>query len=646
MPNSHSTPSAESWRRAFLIRAFEERLLELFAAGKLQGTVHTCSGQEWSALAVAQALRESDRVLSNHRGHGHFLARRPELVRPLLAEIMGLREGLCGGVGGSQHLYADGFYSNGVQGGMTPIAAGLALSEKIRGGDGVVAVFIGDGTTGEGVIYEAMNMAALWKLPLLFVLERNGYAQSTPTVATIAGDIRLRAEGFGLEFYKGGVWDIDALCATAGQAVASVRGGGPALMEVECFRLNAHSKGDDNRSADLVAAFREKDPLAAFAREHPEAAAEFSRGAEECIGQALAAIDGEPCAYAPEPVVIAEPVQWGSVSEATPRRYGEALYQALREYMAAEPGAVLLGEDIAAPYGGAFKITRDLSDLHPGRVLSTPISEAAIVGVGTGLALGGMRPVAEIMFGDFLTLVFDQLQQHASKFSAMSGGRLRVPLVVRSPSGGRRGYGPTHSQSLEKHYLGVPGLTVLAMNARLDPGETYNAIRTGDGPWLIVENKTLYSRLSPPEIPEGYEVRRTGEVFPTIRLSPRGGGADVTVVCYGGMLEHVEDALAEVFRRDEILCEVLCYARLYPFNTEPVLESLLKTGRLLTVEEGPGFAGWGAEVAAQAAYAGMHLRGARRLSYDGVIPASAGREAQLLPGRESIHRALTGLMTL
>ena len=640
-------PPSELWRRAFLIRSFEERLLALFAEGRLQGTVHTCSGQEWSALAVAAALRDSDRVLSNHRGHGHFLARRPDLIRPLLAEIMGLREGLCGGVGGSQHLHADNFYSNGVQGGMTPIAAGMALAEKIRGGDGVVAVFIGDGTTGEGVVYEAMNMAALWRLPLLFVLERNGYAQSTATSSTIAGDLEARAKGFGLTYFRAGVWDWEELCATAEACVAGVRGGsGPALLEIECFRLNAHSKGDDNRPPDLVAAFREKDPLVAFSRHHPEAAEEYARAAADAVDSALAAVVDEPCAYEPEPVVLDAPVSWKLCAEGDGRniRYGERIYEALRELMA-DPEAVLLGEDIAAPYGGAFKITRDLGELFPGRVLATPISEAGIVGVSTGLALSGMRPVAEIMFGDFLTLIFDQLQQHAAKFAAMYGGGVGVPLIVRSPSGGRRGYGPTHSQSLEKHFLGIPGLTVAALNARLDPGLVYRAHGADDGPLLAIENKILYTRMSPPAVPPGYECLVSDERLPTVLLRPEGGGADVSVVCYGGMLEQIEGVLADAFRDDEILCEVLCYTRLYPLNAFPLLESLRRTKRLLTLEEGPGFAGWGAETAALAACSGLPLLAVRRIAYDGIIPASAIREAELLPGAAEIHRALREMMS-
>ncbi|MDR1534563.1 MAG: pyruvate dehydrogenase [Planctomycetota bacterium] len=638
---------SDPWRLAFLIRSFEERLLALFSRGRLQGTVHTCSGQEWSALAIAGALRTGDRLLSNHRGHGHFLARRPDLLRPLLAEIMGLAEGLCGGIGGSQHLYAEGFYSNGVQGGMAPVAAGLALAGKIRGDGKLTALCVGDGTTGEGTLYEALNLAGIWRLPLLVVLERNGYAQSTPTGGTIAGDVARRAEGFGFACFRGDVWRPEELAATAREAADRARsGGGPAWLEIDCYRLNAHSKGDDFRPPEEISRYREIDPLAVFRRDNPDLASAYAKEAENAVDRALAAISPAPCRYRPEINLVPGEVAWSPVPETpAPRvRQGELVYRALRDFLARFPRGLLLGEDIAPPYGGAFRITRDLGELFPGRVWGTPISEAGITGLGTGLALDGFNPVVEIMFGDFLTLILDQIQQHAAKFNAMSGGRLKVPLIVRSPSGGRRGYGPTHSQSLEKHFLGISGLSVLALNARSDPGDLYRRLGEENGPSLVIENKTLYSRPVPPETPRGWRVWRSDEPFPTIRLSPDGTGPDITVVCYGGMLDQAEAALEDAFRHHEIIAEIICPTRLHPLNPVPIFASLKRTGRLLTVEEGPGFAGWGAEVASQALYAGIEIRKAKRLAYDGLIPASAKREAELLPSGRDIVAALRGLM--
>ena len=636
----------ELWRRAFLIRALEERLLALFAEGKVQGTVHTCSGQEWSALAVVNALGPNDPVLSNHRGHGHFLARHPNMIRPLLAEIMGAAEGLCGGIGGSQHLFAPLFYSNGIQGGMTPIAAGLALAARRTKSDRIVTVFIGDGTTGEGVLYETMNIAALWKLPLLFVLENNGYAQSTPTSRTIAGSIQGRAESFGLEYFKGDIWRTDELREQAKKAAAHARAGnGPAFLEIECFRLNAHSKGDDIRPDNVIAEFRERDPLAVFRRENEKTAALYASDAEREIDGALAAIDPAPCRYSPIPNQSNTPPRWRPLADQHPMRHAGSIHNALREMLAHGDGTVLLGEDIEAPYGGAFRVTKELSRDYPENVKNTPISEAALIGIGTGLALGGCRPVVEIMFGDFLTLAFDQLQQHAAKIPLMSNRRAAVPLIVRAPVGGRRGYGPTHSQSLEKHFLGIPGLTVAALSSRIDPIRLYRAAHDLSSPVLMIENKSLYPAFQPAPPVEGYVYEETDGPFPVVRVSPAGGNADVTIACYGAMLDMAESVLADAFRDDEILCEILCYSCLTPLDLGPLCESLGRTGRLLTLEEGPGQAGWGAEIAAQSVYAGLAPAAVRRLSHDGVIPASASREAELLPNPASLRNALRSLLS-
>lgn len=633
------------WKRAFLIRSFEERLLVLFAQGKIPGTIHTCSGQEWSALALANALAPNDVILSNHRGHGHFLARHPEKVRPLLAEIMGLREGLCGGVGGSQHLFTDDFLSNGVQGGMVPVAAGLAFAYKIRRTGGVAAVFIGDGTTGEGVLYETMNLAAIWRLPLVIVIENNGYAQSTPTATTIAGDISSRTAGFGFAYYKSDVWHAEKLCSTSRNVVDRVRaGGGPALLEIECFRLNAHSKGDDTRPEELVEEFRHRDPLAAFARQHPDLAKKYAAAAESLLDKTLEEIPPDSCSHTPSPAIEQRPVSWRPAPPAYSGRLGEAIHSALRQYLETHPFAIALGEDIAPPYGGAFNITHDLGEDFPDRVLNTPISEAAITGIGTGLALGGCLPLVEIMFGDFLTLTFDQLQQHAAKFHTLSGGRLRVPLTIRTPMGGRRGYGPTHSQSLEKHFLGIPGLAVVALNCRVDPGVFYAPLATADEPCLVIENKILYGQAGNTPLPPGYAADLSDETFPTIRISPKRGAAMVTIVCYGGMLGFVEEALCELWQENETVCDALCYGRLYPLNCTPLLESIGRTGRLLTVEEGSTFSGWGAELCAQAVGAGTDTPRVGRVGYDGVIPASAVREAELLPSAKSICKAVLALL--
>jgi acetoin:2,6-dichlorophenolindophenol oxidoreductase subunit alpha len=251
----------ELWyRRMRFIRRFEERLLELFEEGLLNGTTHACIGQEADAVAVMEHLRDDDHVFSNHRCHGHYLARTGD-ARGLLAEIMGRSDGVCAGIGGSQHLAAPGFKSNGVQGGIVPAAAGIALANQLSGGDAISVVFIGDGTLGEGVVYESLNLASLWQLPLLIVLEDNAWSQSTPSHMNLAGSMRGRFEAFGIPVEEVDSTDIAQISPVAERAVGLVRQGGPCALIIHTYRLCHHSKNDDNRPREEVEARMELDPL-------------------------------------------------------------------------------------------------------------------------------------------------------------------------------------------------------------------------------------------------------------------------------------------------------------------------------------------------------------------------------------------------
>jgi TPP-dependent pyruvate/acetoin dehydrogenase alpha subunit len=264
---SSGEPRAERlYRRMRFIRRFEEGLLGLFERGLLNGTTHACIGQEADAVAVMEHLGGEDQVFSNHRCHGHFLARTGDAFG-LMAEIMGKPEGVCGGIGGSQHLCAPGFMSNGVQGGIVPNAAGIALAKQLDGGAGLSVVFIGDGTLGEGVTYEALNLASLWRLPLVVVLEDNGWAQSTPSSANLAGSMPGRFAAFGFPVFEIDSTDVEELGAVAERALGQARTGqGPVVIIIRTYRLCHHSKNDDNRPAGEVAARWELDPIEVHGR--------------------------------------------------------------------------------------------------------------------------------------------------------------------------------------------------------------------------------------------------------------------------------------------------------------------------------------------------------------------------------------------
>jgi len=337
------------------------------------------------------------------------------------------------------------------------------------------------------------------------------------------------------------------------------------------------------------------------------------------------------------------------------------LNRALHAALEADERVILLGEDILDPYGGAFKVTRGLSSAFPGRVWGAPISEGGFVGAAVGMALRGLRPVVEIMFGDFVTLAADQLINHAAKFTWMyNGGKapaepVRVPLVVRAPMGGRRGYGPTHSQTLEKHFLGAPGLRVLAPAAlsgapHSGPGGLLRrAILEGDGPTLFVENKLLYllSVLDAASLDEFDLTIAGNQAAPTYRLAVRGAPpAQLTLAAYGYMAEMARQAMLRLAYEQEIFAELIVPTQLTPFEVEPIIASARRSGRLLTVEEGAYDLGWGAEIVARAAQGlGPSLRAARRVAAANTpVPASGPLEAAALPSVEQITAAAQALI--
>lgn len=245
----------------FLIRMFETRLLELFSQGKLFGTTHTYVGQEAVAACVISNLKDSDIVFSNHRCHGHYLVKEDDPLG-LMAEIMGKKDGACGGRGGSQHICKNNFFSNGIQGGFLPNALGMAFAEKYNKTDNVVVAFIGDGTLGEGAVYETLNMASLWQVPLIVVVENNFYAQTTSIDHNLAGSIINRAKAFDIEASEIESNNIEDLFPIFQNIVSKVRESKkPYVKVINTYRLSAHSKGDDFRSKEEIDIWKEKDPL-------------------------------------------------------------------------------------------------------------------------------------------------------------------------------------------------------------------------------------------------------------------------------------------------------------------------------------------------------------------------------------------------
>ena len=301
-------------------------------------------------------------------------------------------------------------------------------------------------------------------------------------------------------------------------------------------------------------------------------------------------------------------------------RVVDCLNAAMAELLTADPELHLLGEDVLDPYGGAFKATRGLSSRFPERVLTTPISEACIVGLATGMALRGKPVIVEVMFGDFLCLAMDQLVNHASKLPWVYNHQIKVPLIVRTPMGGRRGYGATHSQSLEKHFCGIPGLTVMAVQPYGRPGDLIRDAHRAGAPTLIIENKTMYAE----------------PVRPAEDL-PRPADPDLVILTYGGSVAPAVAAAERLRADEEILAEVMPLTQLSPFPAAEVAAVGARCDRVLVVEEGNQ--GWGFASECAHALIGTGPRYAALAPPPHPIPNSRAWELAILPSAERIAAA-------
>ena len=297
--NTLSELSDADLRLLLLLRHFELAILDLFSQGLVSGTTHTCLGQEYVPVAMRQLLRDEDFVFSNHRGHGHYLARYADPAG-LLAEIMGREGAVCGGAGGSQHLLRDSFMSTGIQGQSLPVACGLALLFKRSAARSIAVAYVGDGTWGEGVVYESLNIAQLWQLPVLFIVENNGIAQSTLTQHQMAGSIAGRARGFGVAYQHVTTTDINRIRFLAAPVVQAVRDDhAPAVIEFATTRLGPHSKGDDTRSPALLAELRARDWYARYSLLFPEQFRRLDDEQQGLVGQVIADVRARPFVKGP-----------------------------------------------------------------------------------------------------------------------------------------------------------------------------------------------------------------------------------------------------------------------------------------------------------------------------------------------------------
>jgi 2-oxoisovalerate dehydrogenase E1 component len=683
--------AARLLRYAFmkLTRDLDARFESLLLTGKVTKW-YSEVGSEATTVPAGLALAPGDALCTLHRDLGAILAvyldpartfpglgfgepdgRRPEpvaLLHRLCCQLLGKDEGFSRGVERSFHY---GFFdaAAGLRhvgmishlGSMIPVAAGCAFALQREGRGGVAINFIGDGGTSTGDFHEGLNMAAVWRLPLVLVVENNRYAFSTPTRLQYAcARLSDRGIGYGIAAETVDGNDPDATAAAVGRAVARARaGGGPTLVEAMLGRMRGHSEGDDSLKvvpAEELERYLADDPVPAYARRLEDEGvldaatrarleARIAELVEAGIGRALDAAPPRPetatrpvfapaGTAAPAPVAIpgaagAGAGAGGEGAAAGETTYVDAINRALEEEMARDPSVVLMGQDIGV-FEGAFRSTRGLHARWPERVLDTPIAESGTIGLAAGAAMLGFRPVVEMQFADFITCGFNQLVNVAAKL--FYRWEVPCPLVVRLPSGGGVGAGPFHSQNPEGWFAHVAGLKVVCPATAADAGALLKAAIRDPNPVVFLEHKFLYRRakeaLPAGDIPAGV----LGEAR-VVRP-----GRDLTMVAYGVATATCLEAAGELAAQG-VEAEVVDLRTLVPLDEETVLASVRRTGRALVVHEDQLTAGFGAEVAARIADAAFPWLDApvRRVAHaDRPSPYAKSLERRLLPSKERV----------
>ncbi len=670
-----------------LARELDSRFESLLLTGRVSKW-YSEVGNEATTVPAGLALEPGDALCTLHRDLGAILAvyldpartfpglapgplwnrpdgRRPEpeeILHRLASQLLGRDEGFSRGVERSFHYgYLDpaaGILHPGMishLGAMIPVAAGCAFAFRQAGSDRVALNFIGDGGTSTGDFHEGLNMAAVWRLPLVLVIENNRYAFSTPTRLQYATErLSDRAAGYGMAGETVDGNDPDAVAAVVGRAVARARAGeGPTLIEAMLGRMRGHSEGDDSLKVvpdDELERYLAEDPVPAYprrleadgvldAKTRQAIEARAKELVEGVLDRALAGPPPRP-ETAWRPVFAPAPEAPGSTpappppaahAEAEPVTYVEAIHRALGEEMERDESVVLLGQDIGV-FEGAFRVTRGLHERWPGRVLDTPIAESGTIGVAVGAALLGLKPVVEMQFADFITCGFNQVVNVAAKLYYR--WQVPCPLVIRLPSGGGVGAGPFHSQNPEGWFAHVAGLKVVCPAGAADARALLKAAIRDPNPVLFFENKYLYRRIKE-ALPAGDDVARLGEAR-VVRA-----GRDLTLAAYGAAT-WTALAAAEALAGEGVEAEVIDLRTLVPFDEETVLASVRKTGRALVVHEDQATGGFGAEVAARIAERAFSWLDAplRRVAYpDRPSPYAKVLERELLPDRDDVLAA-------
>lgn len=600
-----------------LIRHFDDTTKRLVETGEVQGAVHTSRGQEAVAAGVCLALEAGDVITTHHRSQGHLIAKGSE-VECLMAEILGKRSGVCGGLGGSQHLSdpaVGAIAGSAVVGGSIPIAVGAGLASSLTDGTEVVVAFLGDGAATTGIYHESLNLAAIWRLPVIFVCENNGFAISVRNTDIIAGPgIAAHASSLGVASRSVDGQDVDAVFQAMRDAVDRARSGqGPIFVEIMTYRMEEHSFGvparRSDRSIDELAGWLERDPVSLVRRrligETGADADELDRvetDAGRLVDAALARAREAPPASVDSLLraVWARPVGTktrgsGIESEeddegrAVRMTWMQAARSALRREMERDPRVIVLGQDVRASTAG---VTAGLvDDFGDDRVRDTPISEAAVVGAALGGALRGLRVVVDLNIVSFAFPAMDQIVSHVAMARFLSGGRVSVPVVLLGTLFHRGAAGAQHASRPHAFFMGIPGLKTLAPCSPADAAGLLSTAIRDDDPVLILADPACHAT-------EG-EVPEVPSPLPYVPARIVRRGTDVTCLAIFTLHDVLE--AAALLETEGISVEVVDPRSLAPFDDATVLESVARTGRLVVADIAHRPAGAAAEVVAMVA---------------------------------------------
>ena len=651
-----------AFKRMAAIRAFEARCLELSRAVPTvaAGSIHLCAGQEAIPVGARAALRPTDLVVATYRGHGWALES-GITARELMLEVAHRAGGINGGRAGSAMVMAPdrGFVGeNSIVGAGGPIATGVALACSRRGTDDVVLVSFGDGAMSQGALHESLVFAAAQNLPVIFLCENNGWAEMTATAATIKiNDLSARAQGYGM---PGVTIDGNDPC-TVHDAVHSAAEGarlgkGPTFIECKTLRLWGHYNRDlehyRNRKDKQHA--QANDPLLRLERlliERGLATAESLAQIKGAIEAEMAALGDEVTAAAlPDPAsardhvfsskAIAASAGNGGVSSAAPQElaFWQAINAALKAELAANRNVLVYGEDVGQA-GGIFGVTRYLQkEFGEDRVFDMPIAESAILGSAVGAAMMGMRPVVEIMWGDFMLVALDQLVNQAANVRYITRGKTCAPLVVRTQQGTTPGSCAQHSQCLEALLFHIPGLRIALPTTPQDAYDLMRAAVAGDDPTIIIEARALYQTKQP--VVENLDLRRA---HGAVR---RREGRDLAIITWGTALSLVMRA-ADLLVAEGIDASVLDLRWLSPLDDDAIERAVKENdGRVLVVHEANVTGGVGAEIAARISERHWPIltTAVRRIGTKDVrMPASPILQQAVLPSVDEIVCAARAL---